>query len=174
MSPFSLALSSVSEFVLVRITLMLATFVLLGSHSGKTLAQAQDNVALRKHPPIFEFVQWMPIFSIECQGTSAYYTYEVFAKKPTAAEKKQELESCITGNKAQQRGKLFTAIKYLEGKPSTTKALKELYLKWAASLDSLVPEYSESQAAHDKRVATHQQVVKAALDAMALELELEN
>jgi hypothetical protein len=130
---------------------------------------------LSKNPPIMTYIQISEEAALKCTLLSLQYQTEMHLLRygkgdPNA--KYQEAYSCISKAKDIPKLSLIAAIKYLEGKPSSARAIKELYLRWAASLDSLLPGSGEQDSDWNSRKRTSEQAVETAKKSLDLELEL--
>lgn len=141
--------------------------------SGSAASEAWSNSALRRHAPLHSFVVIADSkFSI-CESPMTLYWMEKSLRNPSAAQEiESKLRACVNDGKGAQRQKLLDAVEYTKANPRLTNALKNLYLRWTTSMDSLVPVGTESESDYARRQSSQQTLRTEALNALLLELEL--
>jgi len=140
-------------------------------------AQAQTGMLiLLKHKPVWEFVKATEAATFACELPALAYWDSLhlasLGGEGNASDSLSEVRSCVSKQREAPREKLVTAVKYLEGKPGSAKALKEFYSKWTASMESLAPEYRETRTANESRKSRADQALKESKRALELELDL--
>ena len=155
---------------MIQKSLVAASLVLAGN------AQAQSgNITLLMNMPVYQFVRETNHAHSICELIELSYWSEIQMRsygKGNPESEYRELVSCIRRQKDAPREKLLAALKYLSDKPASSKALKEFYLKWTASLESMAPGDREAEKAHSERKRKAIDTLKESQRALELELEL--
>lgn len=85
---------------------------------------------------------------------------------------RNELIRCVDEARDAPKVKLIAALRYLDGKSGSTKALKEVHLKWLATLDALVPLRDEPRSRFEVRNREAKQALDLSKKSLELEIEL--
>lgn len=129
---------------------------------------------LLKHHPIYKFKTSTIADYVDCELTKLeYWTERRYSPAGAGvAQKHNEISKCVTRYKTTSREPFLSALKYLDGKPVPQQALKEYYLKWLSSIESLIPDSQETERTHDERIRKGKDAMNTAVNALELELEL--
>ena len=84
----------------------------------------------------------------------------------------QVLATCISTQKSVPKDKLVEALRSLTEKPAISKALKEYYLSWTATIDVLLSSDVNSPAS-PARVAMAESSLDRSRKTLELEIELD-
>jgi hypothetical protein len=151
---------------------LVATFLIFVA----TIARSESGlVILIKNPPVYAFVQATEKSRAECWRISrGYWDAVALASygKGSPEPQLRETLACVVNQRDIPKPNLVLALKYLEAKPGSSKALKECYLKWVAYLESTGPEAQENHATNARRMKRAGDAFEESLRSLELELEL--
>lgn len=128
-------------------------------------------IVLARNKPVFDFVQATDAAEFQCKLIAHSY-WDQAGSGSDPGGKLAEIQSCVGRAADAPKEKLIVALKYLEGKPGSSKALKDFYLKWVSSLQSMMPTVGESFRANSARSARAENALTESRKALELELEL--
>ena len=151
------------------------TFAFIAASTAQAQTSAQGLLLLYKHPPVNELIKATNDAQFPCELVSLDYWGEVRLTQYGKGDPKSkllEVRSCVAKSSDVPKEKLVAALKYLEGKPDTAKALKDVYLMWVTRLEAMAPAYGESKSKNDERQEEAERALKQAQKAMELELQL--
>lgn len=132
-------------------------------------------VTLAKNPPVWNVVEASDQAGFKCRLLMLKLRDQMRLTQYQAGNPGPaylDLGRCIDREKDVPKPQLIEALKYLSDKPNSAKALKDYYLKWTASIDSMLPGMQETMRAHSTRMDGTTRALEESKRALELELAL--
>ena len=149
-----------------------ATLLLLSVLTGQGFAQS-DAILLSKYPKLLEFYLYTE--TRDCMSAIIDLSIaDLGMQGKNSDSARRGVTTCIQETQSSARATLVAALGTLAERPKTSEAVKTYYMKWAARIESEVPNYGEkfNSPQHKKRMEEASRDLTASKRAMILELQL--